>query len=354
MTGALTGPLQRLVAPILLVVCIGSAHAQPTGSAPDFDALPMKAYPAEIMPNAAQDLALDVTWTGERYLVVGDRGHILVSSDGDDWVQVDVPVRSALSAVHFVDPRKGWAVGHDATILYTSDGGRSWEIQNFEPELEEPFHDVLFFDEQRGVVIGAYGLAYHTHDGGQNWEELDAPAIRDDEFHLNRIVQLSDGRLLVVGEYGLLAVADDLDSEWRRLQPPYSSSLFGALPLADGGVLIYGLRGNAFISRNLMLVPDIDPEFDPILGEGGVELTGAGWEPVITRTSNSFFGGVALEEGGYALVGLNGQVLRLDEEGNFRDARRTRSESPLAGAQLGPGDRLILVGEGGIEQMALR
>ena len=208
--------------------------------------------------------------------------------------------------------------------------------------------------DRRGVAIGAYGLAYHTRDGGESWEELEAPAVRGDEFHLNDIIRLTDGRLMIVGEYGLLAVAEDIDSEWRRLQPPYSSSLFGALPLDGGGALIYGLRGNAFISRNLMLVPDIDPDFDPVLGTGGVKLSGAGWEPVVTETSNSFFGGVALEAGGFALVGLNGQVVRLDSDGTLRDARRTESESPLAGAQLGPDRDLLLVGEGGIEHIDLR
>ena len=353
MTGAFTGPLGRLTASLLLLATVGSAHSQAGGEV-DFDALPLKPYPAEIMPRADKDLALDVTWTGERYLAVGDRGHILVSEAGRDWVQVKAPVRAALTSVDFVDAQHGWAVGHDAVILRTTDGGRSWQMQNFEPELEKPFHDVLFFDRRRGLAIGAYGLAYQTRDGGESWQELEAPAIRDDEFHLNQVIRLTDGRLMVVGEYGLLAVADDLDSEWRRLQPPYSSSLFGALPLEGGGALIYGLRGNAFISRNLMLVPDIDPDFDPVLGTGGVELTGAGWEPVATGTTNSFFGGVTLEAGGFALVGLNGQVVRLDSDGTLRDARRTESESPLAGAQLGPERDLLLVGEGGIEHIDLR
>lgn len=353
MTGAFSGPLARLLGSVLLITGVSATYAQGGGEV-DFDALPPQTYPAEIMPRADKDLALDVTWTGERYLVVGDRGHILVSETGRDWVQVNVPVRAALTSVHFVDAQNGWAVGHDAVILRTTDGGESWQIQNFEPELEEPFHDVLFFDLQRGVAIGAYGLAYHTRDGGESWEELEAPAVRGDEFHLNDIIRLTDGRLMIVGEYGLLAVAEDIDSEWRRLQPPYSSSLFGALPLDGGGALIYGLRGNAFISRNLMLVPDIDPDFDPVLGTGGVKLSGAGWEPVVTETSNSFFGGVALEAGGFALVGLNGQVVRLDSDGTLRDARRTESESPLAGAQLGPDRDLLLVGEGGIEHIDLR
>lgn len=353
MTGTAPGPLARFLVPVMLMAGMSNVSAQSSGGI-DFDALPLQPFPAELRQRADKDLALDVIWTGERYVVAGDRGHILVSNTGEDWVQVEVPVRAALTALHFIDAEQGWAVGHDATILKTTDGGRSWTLQNFEPAREEPFHDVMFFDAQHGIAIGAYGLAYETSDGGESWGELDAPAIRDDEFHLNSIVRLADGRLLIVGEYGLLGMADDLDSDWRRLQPPYSSSLFGALPLTDGGALIYGLRGNAFISRDPSIVPDIDPDFDPVLGTGGIELTGEGWEAIATGTTNTFFGGVALEKGGFALVGLNGQVVRIDDDGTLRDALRTESESPLAGAQLGPGEDLILVGEGGIEHLDLR
>ncbi|MCK5768786.1 WD40/YVTN/BNR-like repeat-containing protein [Algiphilus sp.] len=341
---------RNLVALAALVT--GTATAQLGGSKVDFDALPQQPYPAEMMERADKDLALDVTWTGEHYIVTGDRGHVLVSRDGRDWAQVPVPVRAALTAVHFVDADHGWAVGHDAAILHTTDGGRTWETQNFEPELEEPFHDVLFFDLERGVAIGAYGLAYVTSDGGQSWGELEAPELRGDEFHLNDIIRLDDGRLFVAGEYGLLAVADAPEGPWRRLQPPYGSSLFGALPLDNGGVLVYGLRGNAFVARDLTAVPDLDPDFDPVLGSDD-GLDGEGWETVSTGTTNSMFGGVRMPNGNFALVGLNGQIVRLTPEAEPDNAWRTASESPLASAQLGPDHDLILVGESGIEHFDL-
>lgn len=313
---------------------------------------PALAYPAELMPRADKDLALDITWTGARYVAVGDRGHILVSNDANDWLQVPAPVRSALTSVAFADADNGWAVGHDATILHSADGGRTWEMQNFEPELEEPFHDVIFRDAQRGIAVGAYGLAYYTTDGGQQWQELDAPALRGDEYHINDVVVLNDGRLFAVGEYGLLATADDVAGPWRRLAPPYSSSLFGAIPVGESGALIFGLRGNVFVADDLQEVPDVNPDFDPVLGTGGIELSGAGWRMIETGTSNSMFGGVALDGGGYALVGLNGQVLTLDENANLVGSRKTQSESPLASAFMGPDGQLILAGEDGIEQLS--
>jgi len=340
------------------VVWVGLACALPLsvtaqmGGKVDFDALPPQPYPAEIMPQADKDLALDVTWTGARYIAVGDRGHLLASADAEDWVQVPMPVRAALTSVSFVDEDYGWAVGHDAVILRTTDGGRNWEMQQFEPELEEPLHDVYFLDRDRGLAVGAYGLAFWTTDGGETWQDYEAPAIRGDEFHLNRVFPLSDGRLFVVGEYGLLAVSDGWGAEWRRLQPPYDSSFFGGMALADGGVLVYGLRGTAYLSRDLSAVPNIEEGFDPVLG-GGESLEGEGWTEIDTGTTNSMFGGVDLPDGGFVIVGLNGEILRLSSSLEVQARKNTESESPLAAAQLGPDSGLILVGEGGIERSEL-
>src|SRR5471030_2586830 len=69
-------------------------------------------------------LLLDVTHAGTRLVTVGERGHILYSDDqGKDWTQAKVPSRQLLTALYFVDDKHGWAVGHDAQILASSDGG---------------------------------------------------------------------------------------------------------------------------------------------------------------------------------------------------------------------------------------
>jgi hypothetical protein len=308
--------------------------------------------PAEIMPKATSAIALDAVWTGERYVVVGDRGHILVSADAKTWVQAPVPVRAALTAVHFANPMLGWAVGHDAVILRTEDGGRSWNLLNFEPELERPFLDVIFLDEERGFAVGAYGMAYATEDGGDTWEELDIPAIQEDEFHFNSITRLADGTLFISGEFGLLAASRDEGQTWRRLQPPYESSLFGALPYGDRGVMIFGLRGNVFIAKNVADVPVIDDDFDPMVLDPD-SLTGEGWRGIELDTVASMFGGVSLPDGRYALVGLNGRVVFLDADGNFESLAASRSGMPLSAA-VAVSDGLLVVGEGGIEFVGSR
>ena len=89
---------------------------------------------------------------GSRLVVVGERGHVLLSDDnGASWAQASVPVRVLLTAVHMRGERTGWAVGHDATILRTRDDGETWTPVHRAPEEELPLLDVWFRDESVGV-----------------------------------------------------------------------------------------------------------------------------------------------------------------------------------------------------------
>ena len=56
-----------------------------------------------------------------------------------------------LTAVVFADERTGFAVGHDAVILRSTDAGETWELMYADAEEESPLLDVFFFDVQRGI-----------------------------------------------------------------------------------------------------------------------------------------------------------------------------------------------------------
>jgi photosystem II stability/assembly factor-like uncharacterized protein len=291
----------------------------------------VKSLPSEILPLTPRSLLLDIVNTGERLVAVGDRGAVLVSADGKEWTQVQTPTRAALTAVTFADAQNGWAVGHDAVILRTSDGGRSWALQNFEPELEMPFLDVLFLDAQRGFVIGAYGLLYGTVDGGETWEEVDTP-IREDEWHFNSMTRLRDGSLFIAGESGTLAHSTDEGQTWALLESPYDSSLFGALPYGDKGVVIFGLRGNVFITN---------------------DVAGGEWNEITTGTVASMFGGTTLADGRSVLVGVNGTVMVSADGMDEVTLLKSAAGTPLSSA-VGFGDVLLAVGESGIQRVALQ
>jgi photosystem II stability/assembly factor-like uncharacterized protein len=244
---------------------------------------------------------------------------------------VPVPVRAAFTAVTFADASHGWAVGHDAAIVATTDGGKTWKLQNFKPELEKPLLDVVFIDASHGFAVGAYGLFLKTEDGGTTWTDVDAPVVRTDEVHLNSITKLGDGSLFIAGESGMLAVSADQGKTWTKVTSPYQSSLFGALPLGDKGALIYGLRGNVYTTQD-------------------VHAKTVSWTKVETHSVASMFGGTVLPNGELAMVGLNGVVLMVNTAGAVRSVQ-TPTGTPLSSAIPMDGG-LLAVGESGVQSLS--
>lgn len=229
--------------------------------------------PAMIAPLAKESLLLDIaTLPGDGLVVVGERGHVLVSDQGKTWSQVDVPLNSTLTAVYFINDKLGWAVGHDSSIIASEDGGQSWVVQQYKPESEKPLLDVYFKDANQGIAIGAYGLFYRTQDGGKSWQaefhdEFLHPDDRDyllelkeedeeaylDEMtsilpHFNRIADIGQGKLLLAGEAGLAALSEDFGQTWQRIDEFYLGSFYDGARLNDGRLILVGMRGHIFTS----------------------------------------------------------------------------------------------------------
>ena len=117
----------RLAVVTLLVAAVAVPLAGPVAGAGFADVLDT---PAQASTLASRGLMQAVARAGNRLVAVGQRGHVVVSTDeGKTWKQSMIPVSSDLTAVYFVDAKDGWAVGHDGVVLHTADGGESWQLQ---------------------------------------------------------------------------------------------------------------------------------------------------------------------------------------------------------------------------------
>lgn len=292
---------------------------------------PWNVEPAEASARASLGLLLDVTWTGSRLVAVGERGNIVVSDDGQHWAQAQVPARSTLTSVFFVDHRSGWAVGHDGIVLHTRDGGSTWIVQRFDPTANQPLLDVVFLDPRRGFAVGAFGLFLSTVDGGQTWTDVDAPVVRELGLHLQAIAAISNGGLLVTGENGLIATSID-GTTWQRQPTAYEGSFFGAVSRGITGAIVFGLRGTAFATQ---------------------DIHSNAWSRIDLGTTCSLFGGVSLADGSTVVVGSDGCVQTLDAHGTGESHPMTaiagdRGVGSFSSAAIWPGGFLV-VGERGIQ-----
>jgi photosystem II stability/assembly factor-like uncharacterized protein len=227
---------------------------------------------AIIAINADKNLLTDITNTGAGLIAVGKHGTVIKSSNGMQWQQAkSVPTQVLLTAVDFSNDKKGWACGHDATIINTTDGGVNWQLQQANPQFDKPCLDIMFKDDLHGFAVGAYGMFYQTVDGGKHWQKrfLDSLLFSEDrEYltdlkennieayeaetasilpHFNRIEQTADG-LILVGEMGLMARSIDDGLTWQRLEEIYRGSFF-AFNSDNQQEVVAGLRGNVFYKQ---------------------------------------------------------------------------------------------------------
>ena len=272
---------------------------------------------------ATHSLLLDIVHAGGRRLIaVGERGHILVSTDcGQMFNQVHVPTRTTLTAVHFPDTTHGWAVGHDAIILHTADGGIHWELQSQDPALEAPLLSVWFEDQNHGFAVGGFGLLVETTDGGLHWNKRTLDAEVD--MHIYAIRQIAKHTWILAGEGGMVYLSEDNGNSWQRQNTDYMGAFFGIQINASDQLVLYGMRGHVYLSSDL----------------------GHVWTHAETRTSAALEGGANLANGTLLLVGQGGQFLSLTKDG-AKGERQPRLRS-LAGVAECDG-RLVLVGESGI------
>jgi len=313
--------------------------------------------PAVVTPQARRALLVAVTRAGDRLVAVGTRGHILTSDDqGSSWRQARVPVSADLTAVWFVDGRRGWAVGHDGVVLNSTDGGSSWTKQldgnqagriladDCEKKgilldearqirdagADKPFLDVWFADENTGYVVGAFNMIFRTRDGGNSWEPLFDRTDNPQRLHLYAIRPSGDA-LFIVGEGGLVLKSTGGDANFKTVPFPYNGSLFGLL--ADGPtLLVFGLRGHLYRS-----------------GDGG-----ANWTRIETQERSALVGAAAGAGGRLSIVAQSGAVLQSRDRGRHFTALAVERPTPLAGVAEGKDGQLLVVGFAGAHRLPVQ
>lgn len=321
-------PLVRLCRPAMAVCLWSLCVAMTPGSAQDKASSQIKPEPAWPAQRADSSLLLDIAITPSRAVAVGEYGHVLLSQDRQHWEQTeDVPVRATLTAVDFVG-HKGWAVGHDAAVIHSGDGGQTWSLQHWDPEwqLEHPLLDVHFSDSRTGFAIGAFGYFLRTTNGGEDWEQRILTGDEDIDWHLNSMTETADGMLFIAAEAGHAYRSWDQGQTWEMVRFPYEGSMFGVLNPRGNELLAYGLRGHILESTD----------------------HGSTWQSVPTATEAGIMGGRVLDDGTVVLVGSKGIVLRRAPEADEFELLSHPSGAALSGVAPHPSGRLIAIGENGL------
>lgn len=338
----------------LSAIALAQQAAAPAAAKPGTDVLDRPAMESAL---AAKRLLVAMARAGDRFVAVGPRGHIVVSSDaGQSWTQAKVPVSSDLTAVYFPTPTHGWAVGHDGVVLATTDSGATWTkqldgrvvndlvLQDVEgklaasPESEQlkalvaeaqrykeegpdkPLLDVWFENQSHGFVVGAYGLILETQDGGKTWQSW-FDRVANPRFMSLYSIRPAAGGLYISGEAGVVFRYDPAEMRFDAVPVDYAGSLFAVVD-AGQSVLVCGLRGNLFRSDD----------------------SGATWIKVDSRLPATIVAGATLGPGTAVLADQGGRLAMTKDGGQTFELVKLPKSAPLTGVIDAGSGRLGLTG----------
>ncbi len=231
-------------------------------------------------------------------VAVGGVGNIIYTEDGGvTWNTANIGLSKSLMyfyGVSMFDTKIGVAVGNGGGIVvYTEDGGKNWSVAN------RPFlggiimYGVSMGSATNSVAVGAGGHILYTTDGGKNW----AHGISNTDKTLRDVSMTNATHGVAVGRDGTVMYTSDSGKTWSKATTNVSDSI--NLRSVSMGSATHGIA----------------------VGTGGTIIYtsdgGKNWSKTTTNMSDSIiFRGVSMASATYGVaVGMDGIIINTNDGG---------------------------------------
>ena len=330
----LAGAARRVCAALLLALFVGAALDGRGGARAQSGG-----WAGERRGQAGKDLNTVYFADSKRGWVAGDGGLVLHTADGGrTWSPQRVETRDGVNDIYFRDKEDGYLLAGDR-IFTTEDGGATWRMSSrfqsatfggADPEL----YSVRFTSKKRGWIVGSLSrgdrvidsLVLYTDDGGSSWQRLRVP-VQDELIHLDFD---GDKRGWIVGAGGRVLHTRDAGETWALQTSNTKATLYHVDFNGDDRGWAVGERGTILRTRDggatweavgapvratLLSVKFVNDEEGWIVGRGGVILRsgdgGQTWLVQESSTKQNIYALYLDKKTGWA-VGGDGLVLRYE------------------------------------------
>lgn len=247
-----------------------------------------------------------------------------------------------LTAVYFIESKRGFIGGEDGLFFYTEDGGTTWKQKSI--NIEHTVNDIYFRNKENGFIL-AGNTILTTVDSGQTWRELQTFKSADfkgatPELYSIRFGSKKNG--WIVGSVSktdvvvdsLFLYTEDGGETWKRRSLPTQKELVhldfindergwvvGAegtiVYTEDGGVSWYVQRSGVNVMLNNIDFQDKKKGW--VVGQKGTLLRttdgGLNWVAVATPVSGALYSVKFINDDNSWIVGRNGAILLSNDGG---------------------------------------
>ncbi|HSH66327.1 MAG TPA: hypothetical protein VLB84_11150, partial [Bacteroidia bacterium] len=113
-----------------------------------------------------------VHFFGSTGYVVGEKGMLLKTTDGNTWSLTSTGIDDDLKEIYFSSASNGIIITKSVNVYSTNDGGTNWNLQSGSGLDLDEIHELTFLNAGYGIAVGRKGVngaVFRSTDGGLNW-----------------------------------------------------------------------------------------------------------------------------------------------------------------------------------------
>lgn len=202
-----------------------------------------KTWSSAASPATASASLTALAFSDKLGIVVGHNGTVLRSEDGGrNWNAVDLVAKDqpALFAV-YLDGMKAIAIGAYGAYFESRDAGKSWARRNIgADDFDKHLTGIAAIGQGQLMIAGEAGTLLRSSDDGKTWKALKSPYAGS----YFGILGLKSGGVIIYGMRGNAYRSSDDGEHWQKVDlGAYAGAIQGGRELADGRILLYGNDG---------------------------------------------------------------------------------------------------------------